>query len=335
MANQWVMKVTVFAAYWTVAAAPTPFSTAGAQALSNGERVQLSQHLETIAEALSTFLATEEVLAFMSDRLNASPKRDTVALDDFIATAARQGPRSSVEGLFTLAARIQSAESMMERAAMLIPRLDLVLPMPAHRGLLETSERVYVAVDPLADEGEVESVTAFSDGERITLSAEATPEVPTFVIKIAEEESLEPSYPLPTAEQPGEEAIQGRISDDFVGIPQILITNDHEPWYKGSPEIVVRYRRFLSETGVFQDLKRDLPSVNNTNNWYFLGDPNSTYLFFDNQWAASYEVVVWEDDGPDDNDVVGVFIVNWRNLPFGGYDGPKSNKDAQIRLDRD
>jgi hypothetical protein len=317
-----------------VAGAPVASSKAEEQILSSESRTQLSRQLESIAETLSTSLTTREFRLFAANQLGASPKRNAIALEDFIAVAARQGPRNNVEGLFTLARRAQDAESMMRGAAMPMPRLDLELPVDTYRSMLQTSESVYVAVDPLVDEIEAESITAFSDGRRITLSADTPPDLPTIVIKPAEMESLEPTYPLPFSEQPEEEARQGRITDDFVGIPQILITNDHEPWYRGNPEIIVRYRRFLT-TGVFQDLKRDLPSVNDEDKWYSLGDPNDTYLFFDGQWDAEYETVVWEDDGPDDDDLVGVFIINWQNLPFGGYDGPRSNKDARVRLDRD
>ena len=134
--------------------------------------------------------------------------------------------------------------------------------------------------------------------------------------------------------EPQEELNTQKV-DDFVGIRYILITNDHEPWCKGSPEIEVRYRTWFFWPGLYRDNKFGLGAVNKENTWCSLGDPNSTYLYFNDQMRSPFEVAVWERDSGDDDDFLGVFFVNWRSLPFAGYAGPLSNGDAQIYVDRD
>lgn len=296
------------------------------------------QHLERIASELSSFLADNEFRAFISAQFRASPKTNTIVLREAFAAAARQGLKEGDVRLFRLAVSVQEAETIMKHSPMPIPRIDLMLPVAAHRDLLQDSDTLYIAVAPLADESEVESITAYSNGDRLTLRANEPPGIPTFVVAPAETESLDPDYPLTISEEPQDEKNKDLIVDDFVGISWISISKDHEPWHKGDPEIEVRFRRWLTEPGVFKDNKVELKSVNNEDKWYFLGDPNSTYLYMDDGYQPSIEIAVWELDGTDSDDFVGLFIPNWKSLPFGGYtEGTALGtiKDARIFLDRD
>ncbi|MDJ0730224.1 MAG: hypothetical protein QNJ33_09575 [Crocosphaera sp.] len=300
------------------------------------------QYLEGLAADLSSFLADKEFRRFVSAQIKASPKTNTIVLREALATALRQGLMESDNRLFRLQANVQQVETIMEDSAIPIPKINLMVPVLAHRELLESSEDLYedlyVAIDPLTDESEVKSITAFSNGKHLSLSANKPPKIPTIVITFPETKSLDPEYPLTILEELEDEAKKGQIVDDFVGLPNILITNDNEPWYRGSPEIEVRFRRWLTEPGVFQDTQVELKGVNDENQWYSLGDPNDTYQFLDNRYQSLIEIAVWELDSPDSDDFVGLFIPNWRSLPFGGYtDGTPLGaiRDARIRLDRD
>lgn len=308
--------------------------------ISNQDQHRLIEHqyIEGLAADLSSFLADQEFRGFVSAQIKASPKTNTIVLSEALAAALRQNLMEGDKRLFGLAANVQQAETVMENFAIPIPKINLMLPVLAHRELLENSNDLYVAIDPLIDESEVKSITAFSNGKRLTLSANKPPKIPTIVMTLSETKSLNPEYPLTILEELENEAKEGQIVDDFVGIPNILITDDNEPWYKGNPEIEVRFRIFLTEPGVFQDIQVELEGVNDENQWYSLGDPNDTYQFLDDRNQPLIEIAVWELDSPDSDDFVGLFIPNWRSLPFGGYtDGTPLGtiQDARIRLDRD
>jgi hypothetical protein len=292
--------------------------------------------MDGAAHSLSIAMSNAGRPGALLHRFTAKPKRRVVPLSD-------------------VALGIEAAESLgrvggVGRFVLRLPSADKLSAMSTTLG----AQNVCVAVDPLVDETAVQTIAAFCGGRRAYLAASVPPDGPVFVIGLAEAKDLDPTYPLPTAITPPDEIGEGKIinsdllghpgqgiaslangaAGDFVGIAQMRISNDHEPWYRGDPEIVVRVRRFMQPSGVFQDLRRPLPSVNQEDQWYLLGDPNSTYLFFDDAWASTYELVVWEEDSPDSDDVVGVFIVNWRQLPFGGFT-ERSKRDVQIRLDRD
>jgi hypothetical protein len=302
------------------------------------QMAQLSQELESIAADLSVLLAETAYRPFLSPHVEAAGKRNAMVLRDALASTVSQGRESADERIFGLATKVQRAETMLVDLGFALPRLDLLLPDEGDRGTLERADTIYVAVAPLQDESVVASVTAYANGTPVRLRADEPPTVPTLVLAPAEAESLDPSYPLPVLDQPAEEEHAERRVDDYVGIPQILITNDHEPWYRGDPEIYVHFRRWLVPSGVFVDTRRDLAGVNDENRWYFLGDPNLTYHYVDAGYHRFIEIIVYESDGWDDDDVVGVFIPDWRTLSFGGYtEGTPlgTTKHARLYLDRD
>lgn len=302
----------------------------------NDEFNELAEQVEELAVELSVLFSENGTLALVSEQFQASPKTDTLILRDVLATIARQQEETETEQVFRLAATVQHIETRMSELGAPVPRLDLTLPVATHRELLSTSDEVFVVAAIFIDDDDLESITAYLQGEQTTLNLDEMPEVPTFVISPADTENLDPDYPLTVVQEPRDEENPEQVVDDFVGLPYILITNDHEPFTCGSPEIYVHFRRWLSFS-VWQDKKVELKNVNNEDQWYWLGDPNNTYVYLDNRYASEMEIIVYEDDNfwcGGSDDVVGVFIVNWRNLPFGGYTN-RTNRDAQIYLDRD
>ena len=285
------------------------------QELKTAEREQLIAGMEGTARALSIAMGDASKRGALIRRFAATPRRRLVALSDVAAESAAMANLGRVG---------------LGRFVLRLPSQDKLTAMSATLGARD----VYVAVDPLRDEADVRTITAFSGGRRTELDARLEPIDPVFVIGLAESETLDPAYPLPTTTTPEDETGPLSQVNDFVGIHQMLITNDHEPWYKFAPEIVVKVRR-TNILGGIQNLFQPLPSVDKTNRWYSLGDPNSTYISFDSLWHSNYELVVWEQDLPNDaDDLVGHFIVNWRALPYGGYT-ERSKGDVRIRLDRD
>ncbi len=295
---------------------------------------QLSQQLETLAAELSSCLADNEARALLSTQVKASARKNVVVLRDFLGAAAGQGPAKETDSFIQLRARVYDAEAAMKECRLPIPRLEIKLPVKAHLDLVNSSDTVYVAVAPLQDESEVKSITAFSKGERMTLDAAEPPKVPTFVIAPAESESADPDYPLKTSDKPGEEQDKAQVADPFVGIIWIKITDDHESWTCGDPEIYVKIYRWDPSGTIVNSV--NLPGVNDEHVWYWLADPNSTYRFVTTGFSSSVQFQIWEADsgthGGDDH--VGTITVNWTTLPFGAYSS-FSGGHAQLYIDKD
>jgi hypothetical protein len=252
-----------------------------------------------------------------------------VALGELVSAAGREGATR----LAQLAGQVRQIETALEQAGAPVPRLDLKLPVSEHQGLLRTAETIYVLAAPLEDESEVETLRAYSNRQPVTLDVAEPPAIPTLVLIPGESESLDAEYPLEQRTEPAPELNPRRV-DDFVGIPQILITDDHESWVSGNPEIYAMIVRLQLGGGSITPV--DLPGVNNQNVWYLLGDPNSTYLEYSSLVLPDTTIEIWEDDsfahGADD--FLGQVTFDWTTLSYSGYRF-FSNGDMRIEVDRD
>jgi hypothetical protein len=304
---------------------------------SENGRAALERDLESIAAELSVVVADGQSRALLAAEIKQVSKSNVACLRDCLGTLVKKAPAERSEQLLSLMARVQQGESSLGKCGSAVQRLDVSVPVAAHRDLLNNSEKIYVVAAPLADDSEVKQVTAYANGERLLLSADEAPKMATLVVGAAETESLDPSYPPMVTDEEATEANQGRVVDDFVGIPRIWIDDDHEPWWKGDPEIYVRVIRFrFSPFGTINN-RVNLPGVNDEQVWYNIGDPNGTYRFVSqDNFAPTIQFQVWEEDGPfDGDDHLGTRTVRWTNLPFGGYSSPLSSGDMRIRVDRD
>jgi hypothetical protein len=326
---------------------PSQQSGAGSNSRPN---LSISQQLEDVAASLSSFLSVKQNRAFVLTQMKTASKMKTMELSGILAAVEKQGYLKGDEKTYGLALKIRQTEASMKNAKVPIPRLDLVVPTGSNQTLLEQSDIIYVAIAPLLEDDKVKSIMAFENGKRLNhdLSASQLPQVPTVVIGPAEKEILTSDSTIQMVESrtDNQSSISAKdlpksatTTDDLVGIPQILISNDHEPWYKGDPEIYVHIRRWRISNGAFIDYSTDLPGVNAENHWYVLGDPNSTYLRLNAGYDKSMEIVVYERDSwPDGDDVVGLFLPNWKTLSYAGYftGTPLGTiRDAKILLDRD
>jgi len=326
-----------------------PSTSAPENTESFGQKHQLSRQVEEIASNLSSFLARKENRKLLLSQMKTAGKTSTIELGDVLSTVRGQARQMGTDQLSKLMENISQAEVAMKDAKMAIPRLDLVVPCGISQAMLEGSDLMYVAIAPLEDESKVKSIAAYVDGKRLSqdLSANEAPKVPTIVIGGAERYTISSELTAAKTESVVASALavtaadvpkSAAVSGDLVGIPRILITNDHEPWYKGDPEIYVKIRRWIKSMGVFGDTRVDFANVNSENTWYSLGDPNKSYVFLNSTYDKSIEIVVYESDSPDGDDVVGLFIPTWTSLPYGGFTAGTplgTTRDAQIYLDRD
>ena len=294
------------------------------------QRDRLSTMLDRFAAELSAVLAEPASRAFVVERIEAS-KTKIVAIGDLLSAALAQGREGA--SLVQLAAQVRRIETALARAGAPVPRLDLKLPVRDHRDLLGSSETIYVLAAPLADESEVEVLTAYANREPVMLDPKQPPSIPTLVVIPGESESLEPTYPLPVSAEPGDEENPRKV-DDFVGVPRIWIADAHEGWSSGDPEIYLVTYRSQGGSGFFTET--DFPGVNDIQVWYNTGDPNASYLFYDSSFNGSVSLAIYERDnfahGADD--FLGSVTITWTALSFSGYTS-FGNGDMQIRVDRD
>jgi hypothetical protein len=303
---------------------------------------ELARQLDSIAADFSSFLADSDNRTFFSAQIKAAPRKYLMVMRDFLAMAAGKDREKGGETLFNLAMKVDRAEATMREFGYPIPRLEVKLPVKAHRELLKDARAVYVAAVPLEDESEVTSVTAYdAGGKRMALSAKKPPGIPTFVIGPAEEASLEPAPPLVKAEKPGKEENPERVVDDYVGLPWLLITDKSEGWTCGDPEIYVRIKFWIWNYNqwIFINAKVDLPGVNDEYVWYWLGELgyNSTYRNLSNYSDWKYIVYeFWEEDsgGHGGDDYLGSRTINWKALPYAGYTH-LNYAHGDIMVDRD
>jgi hypothetical protein len=273
-------------------------------------------------------------------QIKASPRKNIIVLRDFLTAAASKHRDKGGESLFNLALQVMQIEAAMKESGFSYPRLEVKLPVKGHRDSLAQSDTVYVAVAPLEDESQVQSVVAYNKGEQLALSVKEPPKIPTFVIAPAESDSVEPEPPLTISDKPRDEENPERVVDDFVGIPWILITDDHESWPCGDPEIYVKISRWDLINGSWQffSSNTDLTGVNDENVWYWLGELgyNNTYRVLGSTFWRVVQYAFWESDSGahGSDDFLGSINVTWTALPFGGYTSFSSG-DVRFYVDRD
>jgi len=303
---------------------------------------QLANDLDAIASQLSSLVMDNRFRVSLSKQIKESPRRDVSALRDLVGFALTNGMENDSGRLLTIAARVEQCEANMKLCALPNPRVEVKVPVAAHRELLNDSDQVYVAVAPLEEESEVKSITAYSNGKRISLSVAEPPKIPTLVVLPAETASEEPGIPTKINADPNDDEPESALggNDDRVGIVRLLITDDHESWVCGDPEIylrVIRWQlpncRLINERVSFGALN----GVNDEDVWYYLNDQNPSYKYVDTAGYIPYiQFQVWESDsgahGGDDH--VGTITLQWTGQSFTGYT-TRSGGDARIQTDRD
>ncbi len=333
--NWWTTK-RAFAA--SLAILCISFIACGTQAQTREHHDQtrrLETLLEGTAQALSEHIAADaDARAVLAERLKSSPRKYVIMLRRFLDERVTLAREQGGDTLAVLAARVLEAEAAMRALGQADARLDLKLPVKAHRDRLSQTVTPYVGVVPSTDETHTKSIVAFREGKRVTLDAQVPPDVPTLIVTPAESSSTDPHYPLRIVDEPAEdEEFPGRIVDDFVGIRWIRLLDDHESWVSGDPELYVRITRCSG--GSFSQVRINLPGVNDENVWYRLNDPNATYRFVNCGSHVFFDFYEADSGAHGGDDFVGSCNVRWRDLPFSGYRPISCFADIRIWVDRD
>lgn len=308
----------------------------GADALAVELRELIAPDLDRLAQDLSRIVAESNLRDSIVKHVLESKGR-TLGLGQLIADLkSREGGREGGE-LARLDESVRKIESLMSTTRLESPQLNLKIPVARHaEALAGRVGEVYVAIAPLADEKDQESITAYSKGESIRLDPAAPPEVPTLVIAGDEPHATDPGYPIATANDAGKED-NPRVVDDYIGIPMIYMYNDHESWTCGDPEVYVRVKRFRFSTFSLVNEKFNLPGVNGERVWYNLGDWNSTYRYVStSNYAPVIRLEFWEADSGfhGSDDYMGAINIWWTGLSFNGY-ATYTAGDIRFQIDRD
>jgi len=128
-----------------------------------------------------------------------------------------------------------------------------------------------------------------ASGGATSRAADARPGAPVLVL--GENERVNRRF------ETGDKAEPASLTNASLYIREIFITDAHEPWYKGDPEIFVRCTTDSDRTA-----RVDLPYVDEVLTSY---TPNVRILSNLSDADGDIDCKVWEDDGSDGNDFVG------------------------------
>ena len=219
-----------------------------------------------------------------------------MAFPDFVANATVS--RGTIAS--HMATKMKSSADEVLQLVKSIPNLEFSLPM--HYSKWDGQGRLLVTFAPLRDESEVTELIAFdASGKKVILSAVEVPDDPTLVLAIDEDVEYRNVDVVSLA----------KVADCGEGfhleITSFILSNDHEPWYKGDPEIYVKVQR--NGSGSWR--RTDLPEVNEEEHWYYMGRTIydwATPVDFPDSWVY---IEVWEDDSWPDSDDRIVWKRHW------------------------
>lgn len=156
--------------------------------------------------------------------------------------------------------------------------ITLSFPAKGHLQNWDGGADLLVAYAPLDDSDASVSLIARSVkyGYEVALDPETPPETPTLIVGLGEP-AEQPAPPLTElagfALPPGEEnpiVPDANDTNSYIGVRWVMILDDHEPWYKGDPEVYVKVTQWRNGVDIKHTV--DLPGVNKEFKWYDLGD---------------------------------------------------------------
>jgi hypothetical protein len=158
---------------------------------------------------------------------------------------------------------------------------------------------------PELPEAEVRELTYFdASGRMFTRPADERPAEPVLVVG-------------PSEEQPSDAGSDAGsivpLATKRLVVGRVLIRNDHEPWYRGDPEI---YARCTFPAAGVAPIILDLPEVNRENAWYTI---NRVLGYYSDSYGTPARCGLFESDGPfDGSDSLGTVQV-WFASPYGTF----------------
>ncbi|OGC90163.1 MAG: hypothetical protein A2W25_17475 [candidate division Zixibacteria bacterium RBG_16_53_22] len=268
--------------------------------------VTVNAELDGRAKELAALLADPGIRNHLRAEIKRSSRREQIIfLDEFLASASKlSGQSDKVRGKCDDAlGKAKKAKQRFNQAdiinALVSPEVDVYFPARDHRDKWTGSDDVLVGVGTL--NGEAETIKAYSVKTQQSLSLNTTepPASPVIMVSPCEHDSHEAPPPLETSDVPqskSETPKEGKNS--YLQTSYFKITNDHEPWTSGDPEIYVLVVQWYG-TSTLTKVKIYLNGVNQEGVWKDLaGCPtNLNFYWDDNYFPITYYRVMEEDPG--------------------------------------
>jgi hypothetical protein len=334
-------------------------------------KANINRELDRAAGALAIALGDPQLRQFLSEALESSTNREQLVGTVELIRLARGRPnlRQQAASLAPFEAAVLAIQRALTAAKVPAPytNVEVYFPVPAHRTSWKGEDNLIVASAPVGDERQVQSLTGFGvTGERrFQLSPDSAPTAPTLIVAVEEHESHRRLAPAVKTAPPESEPpdIRGDAphENSYVGIPYVLLDNDHEPWYRGDPEVYVLVGQSRQQTPLEHKiwLNSGSSDVNDENEWYYLGDGPAypLYFYYNQTFSDDTYFHFWESDGggsftinasvtyggatvsltytiKDDDDDMGKRTITKSSVPLVGYLS-QSTGEVRFRVDRD
>ncbi len=209
--------------------------------------------------------------------------------------------------------------------------LEFYMPVSAHRDIWTGDSDLLVA--GMLDEKPDVAATLYNlKGDRVPLAPGVTPDTPSLALVPVETDFAKPldkskahnrqkqagtvgTYVVTQCDPETGDGCGGggggygytMYNTRAVGRTEVLsqmrLTNDNEPWYKGAPEIHLRYMAATSTTGVGRVITEYIvpeylwAGSDDDANAHWRGMENASMFYWDSSYGEIVHLVVFEDDG--------------------------------------
>lgn len=299
------------------------------KALEAKEHATINQELEAIAWEITNLLQHPGFRGQLRGEINGAKTIESIiVLDKFLAKVGNQ--EKAPPGLAKARGATDNAmRRIKDSPAWDLDGIDLYFPVQDHKAKWKGKDDLLVGYSPVNDEADIKSIVAFSvkTRQKVALDPKVPPTTPVLIVAAEEHESHDmppvqrdagPSEQGPPEEDPEDTGDDlkspGQYGDgnSTITVKHIKITNDHEPWTSGSPEIysyTYQPRRDNSCRSSYDWLDK----MDKENYWY-------TYIgYFENYFDSKYHDIhtfrVMERDGGSYRNMIyspmGGITCNW------------------------
>lgn len=274
------------------------------------KKKQANADLDAMAQEVSKLVTHPGFRGFLRSEIAKSKNRENILeLDKFLDRASKQ--KGMPPGLAKLKDYAGKAKGRLKASGIWkLAKYDLYIPVGANRAKWKGGKDFLVAFSPVDDEKDTKQIIAYrvNDGKRVILDPNKPPQTPILVLAPCEHENhakvsapkgpkTPPENPKPNFKGENVPPPQGMkepgIGNSSVGVQYLKIYNDHEPWYKGDPEIYIDL--CLRKVNECQRRYSNLSFVNNEGRWYYIW--SYANMSFDSTYWQKMKFYIWERDG--------------------------------------
>ncbi|MBN2569003.1 MAG: DUF3103 family protein [Deltaproteobacteria bacterium] len=287
----------------------TAFSKMSKQVLAQKEKAA-NDDLDVLAQEIAKLCTQPGFRGFLRSEIAKSKNRENIVeLDKFLSKAQKQ--KNMPPGLAKVRDTAQKAKGRLKASGLWRGQdYDLYIPVDAHRKKWRGGKDFVVAYDPVTDEKDVKQIVAYrvTDGTRVMLDPNKAPGTVVLIVAPCEHKThvvqplqvkkgpVPPENPKPNFKGKDPPAPKGMKEpgggNSLVGLHYVKIFDDHEPWYKGAPEIDIQF--FQRKGNVCVRKTSWCDRIDNEGTWYntwdytYYANPAIKHYFDSNYWNLLY-----------------------------------------------